>query len=279
MTSQWTRFRISAMALLAVIPAFLFVGWASPARAASEVKCESFGGRYTECRLNTDRGVRLKQRLSGAACTRDKTFGIAGSDKVWVSDGCRGVFVAGSLGNSVTCQSQGNRYVECPIRTAYGVRLVKRLSKSQCTAGRHYGVARHGVMWVKGGCRGVFQSGPADRRYAERAPSYQLPGGGPGGGGYGGSPGIQPRQPGWTDPDRGRSPWQNPDEAEDKRTLTYRIGYEHGRIVAYGGDEDRFKRDAVKRLQRVGLKVSDILPGGRYQKPYENGYFKGKSGQ
>ncbi len=258
--------------LAAAVLVLVSFGWAETADAARDVKCESFGGQYTECRLDTDRGVRLKQKLSGAACTRDKSFGIAGLETMWVSDGCRGVFVAGTLGNSVTCQSQGDRYVECPIRTVYGVRLVKKLSKSQCTAGRHYGVARHGVMWVKGGCRAVFQAGPADRRFAERAPSYQLPGGGP-------TTGFKPRQPGWTDPDHGRSPWQNPDDVDEKRTLTHRIGYEHGRIVAYGGDEARFKRDAVERLRRAGLKVSDILPGGRYQKPYETGYFKGKAGQ
>jgi hypothetical protein len=59
----------------------------------------------------------------------------------------------------VTCESQSDRYTECPIPDNSTVRLVRTLSNTPCTPGRTYGAERNRI-WVRSGCRGVFEITP-----------------------------------------------------------------------------------------------------------------------
>jgi hypothetical protein len=59
----------------------------------------------------------------------------------------------------LTCESVGDRYVECPIPENSRVRLVRTLSNTPCTVGRTFGGDRTKI-WVRNGCRGVFEVTP-----------------------------------------------------------------------------------------------------------------------
>jgi hypothetical protein len=81
----------------------------------------------------------------------------------------------------VTCESLSDRYVECAIPENHTVKLIRTLSNTPCTPGRTYGAERARI-WVRGGCRGVFevappsptqpnQPAPIDRSYLLRCES------------------------------------------------------------------------------------------------------------
>lgn len=56
----------------------------------------------------------------------------------------------------VTCESTHGGRNECDMNTAGSVRVVRQLSKADCTEGVSWGLSRHSV-WVDGGCRAVFR--------------------------------------------------------------------------------------------------------------------------
>jgi hypothetical protein len=59
----------------------------------------------------------------------------------------------------VTCESLSDRYAECTIPENSTVRLLRTLSSTSCTLGRTYGAERTKI-WVRSGCRGVFEVSP-----------------------------------------------------------------------------------------------------------------------
>jgi hypothetical protein len=59
----------------------------------------------------------------------------------------------------VTCESQSDRFNECPIPENSTVRLIRTLSNTPCTPGRTYGAERARI-WVRSGCRGLFEVSP-----------------------------------------------------------------------------------------------------------------------
>lgn len=59
----------------------------------------------------------------------------------------------------VTCESLSDRYTECTIPENSQVRLIRTLSNTPCTPGRSYGAERARI-WVRSGCRGVFEVTP-----------------------------------------------------------------------------------------------------------------------
>lgn len=59
----------------------------------------------------------------------------------------------------VACESLSDRYTECPIPENSQVRLIRTLSNTACTPGRSYGAERARI-WVRSGCRGVFEVTP-----------------------------------------------------------------------------------------------------------------------
>ena len=111
--------------------------------SSDTVTCESIDNRRQECRIDTSGGVTQTRQLSSTQCVRDRNWGV-GRGVVWVSGGCRAEFrsTRGNAGGNrppvigqpaqVTCESEDNRRVECPMLTAGGVRLLRQLSKSQC---------------------------------------------------------------------------------------------------------------------------------------------------
>jgi hypothetical protein len=55
--------------------------------------CASENGRYTTCNWPPGQGrPRLIQQLSKQACVEGRTWGMAGSNRIWVNGGCRGRF-------------------------------------------------------------------------------------------------------------------------------------------------------------------------------------------
>ena len=133
-------------------------------------RCDSNDGRQNYCRVDTRGGVQLVRQVSKSPCVRGSSWGYD-RNGVWVSNGCRAEFAAGSGsgygndyngggygGQPLRCESIDNRTRECPADTRGGVRLVRRLSKSPCEAGRNWGFHRDRV-WVSGGCRAEFVLG------------------------------------------------------------------------------------------------------------------------
>ena len=134
----------------------------------NRVTCESIDNRRQECRIDTGGEVTQTRQLSSTTCVRDRNWGV-GRGVVWVSGGCRAEFRS-TPGNDdgsrpgrpgigqpaqITCESEDNRRVECPMLTAGGVRLLRQLSKTRCVEGGNWGVLQRAI-WVSGGCRGVF---------------------------------------------------------------------------------------------------------------------------
>lgn len=125
--------------------------------------CASPDRKYRECQLPIDGRVRLVKQISDSACIEGRTWGRRG-DRVWVDAGCRARFEVqrrgggggGSSGNTIRCESDGNRYRECPIGPGYFGRLVHDNSGGRCRQGSTWGT-RNGVIWVTNGCRGVFE--------------------------------------------------------------------------------------------------------------------------
>ena len=55
--------------------------------------CASENGRYTTCNWPPGQGrPRLIEQLSKQACVEGRTWGMAGSNRIWVNGGCRGRF-------------------------------------------------------------------------------------------------------------------------------------------------------------------------------------------
>lgn len=140
------------------------------------VRCESRDYSQVYCNVDARGGVRLVNQLSGAACVEGQTWG-ADRRGLWVRGGCRGEFELGRGGGGygygsgqglpidrpahdgghgvMVCESRDNRYRHCPANVRREVRLVRRLSGSNCVFNRSWGFDRNGV-WVDRGCRGEF---------------------------------------------------------------------------------------------------------------------------
>jgi len=132
-----------------------------------KVTCASQGSRYIECRTNFTGTAQLTHKLSSSDCTVNRDWGQRGN-VIWVSNGCRAEFtdVGGSLGNddnrygaySISCASTGGKFVTCDWDRSRGQPLLLRQeSGNACIEGRTWGYDYNGrVVWVNGGCRGVF---------------------------------------------------------------------------------------------------------------------------
>lgn len=139
---------------------------AATAQSGREIVCESLGGKFDYCQANTRGSVRLVRQLSDTKCILDRTWGFD-ERGVWVDRGCRGRFAiggsgsgwqSGNSGSVVKCESRGNEYQFCNVRTRGDVRLRRQLSKDPCVAGRTWGFENNGI-WVTSGCRAEFEVG------------------------------------------------------------------------------------------------------------------------
>lgn len=126
------------------------------------IRCESTDSRHRTC--NTPwRGVsRLQRQVSGAACIQNRSWGST-PGQVWVSQGCRGDFLAGAAvggSYSVTCSSTGLASTTCAWDRSRGrPRLLQQLSAARCTEGTTWGYNNRRGLWVSGGCRARFGAG------------------------------------------------------------------------------------------------------------------------
>ena len=137
------------------------------------VRCESRDYRQVYCDIDVSGGVRIVNQLSSTACVEGRTWGWDRRG-VWVSGGCRGEFEIAGRGDGygqgygydqgygggavVRCESRGYTQVYCNIDTRGGVRLVNQLSGTACIEGQTWGADQRG-LWVRGGCRGEFETG------------------------------------------------------------------------------------------------------------------------
>ncbi|QWP79434.1 DUF3011 domain-containing protein [Lysobacter sp. K5869] len=152
-------------------------GWNGGGGGGDVVRCESDGGRWRSCPINGNR-ARLQRQLSSSSCVEGQSWGSRPGE-VWVSNGCRGEFVAGrgnggwngggggwnggnngggwgGGGREISCESNNNRQNRCNMSIRRDVRLIRQSSGSPCIEGQTWGWDRSGV-WVSNGCRGRFQ--------------------------------------------------------------------------------------------------------------------------
>ena len=142
---------------------------------ARVIRCESVDGKTRECPVDATGGARLLHQLSQAPCDEGRSWGRM-RRTIWVTQGCRGEFLAfssdgrrgygsgfgygngGPVGRTLRCGSEDGRWKHCSADTRGGVSLVRQVSRSQCIRGQSWGVD-HGGVWVNGGCRAEFRIG------------------------------------------------------------------------------------------------------------------------
>lgn len=135
------------------------------------LRCESSDGRTRECAVDASGGARLLRQLSRTPCVEGDTWGRT-RGSIWVTQGCRGEFLAvsngrgeygGRLSNgrSLRCGSDSGRWTHCAVDTRRGVELARQLSRSACIRGQSWGIDGSGI-WVSGGCRAEFHVGGGD---------------------------------------------------------------------------------------------------------------------
>lgn len=81
----------SVFSLLLVGAAFLC---GSSVAKADTIRCESNGGNYKVCSVDTRGGVRLSRQLSSQGCWQNDTWGYD-RNRIWVDRGCRAEFWVG----------------------------------------------------------------------------------------------------------------------------------------------------------------------------------------
>ncbi|MCK7595489.1 DUF3011 domain-containing protein [Pseudomarimonas salicorniae] len=131
------------------------------------IACESREGKRKRCSLPFRGPVRIAEQLSNAPCIEGQTWSQSPGE-VWVTRGCRAVFVetygGGGLPGgrphggdySVTCASDNERYRTCAWNRSYGRPfLIEQISRTACVEGRSWGYDGN-QLWVDHGCRGRF---------------------------------------------------------------------------------------------------------------------------
>jgi len=69
---------------------------AHPAKAQTQISCESFNGQQRVCAMDTSGGVRLTKYLSLTPCVEGQNWGVTRGG-VWVNGGCRGIFTTAGV--------------------------------------------------------------------------------------------------------------------------------------------------------------------------------------
>jgi Protein of unknown function (DUF3011) len=152
-----TTMRTFKMAFLCVL--LTWCAFAGESRADRTVVCESDDQRYRWCPADTRGGVTLDEQMSDSPCVYNHSWGYDRKG-IWADKGCRARFRVGDWtdAETVTCESEDQRYRRCPLNTKGSVSLVEQLSDSPCRYNDTWGYDRSGV-WVDRGCRARFRAG------------------------------------------------------------------------------------------------------------------------
>jgi hypothetical protein len=150
-----------------------------PPEGRERIKCESNDERRHQCDANIGGDVRISRQISGTPCVEGRTWGW-NQNGIWVDNGCRAEFEfrepgsgEGNRGGSrrrggrerggsyetLTCESNNNRYQECRVNQKItDVRVAQQLSSTSCDQGRSWGLKPNNkAIWVNHGCRAVFE--------------------------------------------------------------------------------------------------------------------------
>ena len=155
------------VAVRIVLPAItLMLAIAIAPALAGTVSCDSYNGARNTCGADTRNGVALARQQSWAKCKRGVSWGIQDDNRIWVDQGCRGVFTTGVMwsngggggGQRLTCASYSNRRTECPAQTNGQVSLTRQWSNAPCIRGTSWGFNNR-MVWVDRGCRADFVFG------------------------------------------------------------------------------------------------------------------------
>ncbi|PJK02785.1 hypothetical protein CO615_02140 [Lysobacteraceae bacterium NML75-0749] len=129
------------------------------------ITCESIAERWQQCAFPFTGEAVLLRQLSRNACVRNHSWG-QDAGGVWVARGCRGEFgvlrpshtdtQGAMLWRRLRCESRNGTQVDCPVDTRNGVRLLRQLSRPDCTLGRSWGFEPDRI-WVSRGCRAEFE--------------------------------------------------------------------------------------------------------------------------
>lgn len=148
-------------------------GYGNGGPVGQSLRCASEDGRWKHCSADTRGGVELVRQMSRSQCMRGQSWGVDRAG-VWVNGGCRAEFRLGGREEDdagpaeptrFRCESDDGKPRSCGTVGQGGVRLIKQLSRAECTRGRSWGVAR-GAVWVDQGCRAEFEiSGVSDGRW------------------------------------------------------------------------------------------------------------------
>jgi hypothetical protein len=151
-----------------------------PASAEMKVRCDSTDGHYHECAAGVANSVTVARQWSKTDCVRGQNWGYR-DGMIWVDEGCRADFNvvpsyngmtsssrsddvnynrrgrtnARMVTQTVICESDDGHRRHCSADTSGGVRITKRLSKSNCVYNHDWGYDNNGV-WVANGCRAEF---------------------------------------------------------------------------------------------------------------------------
>lgn len=71
-------------------------GYGASSGGADRVTCQSNGSKKAECEMNTRGTVKVERQLSRTRCVEGRNWGLS-KHNVWVSGGCRAVFVNTSV--------------------------------------------------------------------------------------------------------------------------------------------------------------------------------------
>ena len=119
--------------------------------------------------------ISLVQQTGVVKCEKGSTYDIIDDSKMWVDNGCRGLFTyKGKVGQCLSREDgQGNQKVMCPIgsnivdpdKKLMGLvdpefEFLKDYSDGKCVNGS-YGLVNMKNMYVDKGCKGLFRYGPA----------------------------------------------------------------------------------------------------------------------
>ena len=138
----------------------------APAQAGT-VNCDSYNERRNTCSADTRNGVALQRQLSWNKCKKGVSWGVQDDNRIWVDQGCRGIFTTGVMwsnggggggGQRLTCASYSNRRTECPANTEGQARMTRQWSHAPCIQGTSWGYNNR-MVWVDRGCRADFLFG------------------------------------------------------------------------------------------------------------------------